>query len=65
MKSKLVVPLSLVAAVAVLFSFRIEMASSQLATATVQIAKDPGVRGGAPGAGGAIVGLTSAGPSWD
>ncbi len=60
MKSKLVVPLSLAAAVAILFSFRIEMASSQLATATVvQMAKDPGVRGGAPGAGGAIVGLTS------
>src|SRR6266581_4664377 len=60
MKSKFVVPLSLVAAVAVLFSFRIEMASSQLTTATVvQMAQDPGVRGGAPGAGGAIVGLTS------
>jgi mono/diheme cytochrome c family protein len=59
MKSKLVPPLSLAAAVAVLFSLQIEMASSQLAaTATSFRAQDPGVRGGAPGAGGPIAGLS-------
>jgi CxxC motif-containing protein (DUF1111 family) len=59
MKSKLVTPLSLAAAVAVLFSLQIEMASSQLAaTATSFRAQDPGVRGGAPGAGGPIAGLS-------
>jgi CxxC motif-containing protein (DUF1111 family) len=58
MKSKLVAPLSL-AAVASLFFFQIEMVSSQLLAPTpVQKAQDPGVRGGAPGAGGAIAGLT-------
>src|SRR5467141_1151458 len=60
MKSKLVAPLSLAAAVAVLFSLQIEMASSQLAApATSFTAQDPGVRGGAPGAGGPIAGLSS------
>jgi mono/diheme cytochrome c family protein len=59
MKSKLVAPLSLAAAVAVLFSLQIEMASSQLAAPSTSFkAQDPGVRGGAPGAGGAIAGLT-------
>lgn len=59
MKSKLVAPLSLAAAIAVLFSFQVEMASSQLSTqSVVQRAQDPGVRGGAPGAGGPIAGLT-------
>jgi CxxC motif-containing protein (DUF1111 family) len=59
MKSKLVAPLSLAAAVASLFFFQIEMVSSQLLAPTpVQKAQDPGVRGGAPGAGGAIAGLT-------
>src|SRR5437879_6427797 len=56
MKSKLVAPLSLAAAVVVLFSSQIETASSQLATAFR--AQDPGVRGGAPGAGGPIAGLS-------
>jgi CxxC motif-containing protein (DUF1111 family) len=60
MKTKLVVPLSLAAAAAVLYSFHIEMASSQLATQSVVLrARDPGVRGGAPGAGGSIAGLTA------
>src|SRR6267143_1504780 len=60
MKSKLVAPLSLAAAVAVLFSLQIEMASSQLAAPSTSFkAQDPGVRGGAPGAGGAIAGLTA------
>jgi CxxC motif-containing protein (DUF1111 family) len=57
MKGKLIAPLSLAAAVASLFFFQVEMVSSQLATATV--ARDPGVRGGAPGGGGAIAGLTA------
>src|SRR5881397_1922067 len=56
MKSKLVAPLSLAAAVASLFFFRVEMVSSQLST--VSTAQDPGVRGGAAGAGGAIAGLS-------
>src|SRR6267143_4459205 len=60
MKSKLVAPLSLAAAVASLFFFQIGMVSSQLLAPTpVQRAQDPGVRGGAPGAGGAIAGLSS------
>ena len=58
MKSKLVATLSLAAAVAVLFSFQIEMASSQLST-FFQRASDPGVRGGAAGAGGQITGLSA------
>src|SRR5712691_7048691 len=60
MKRKLVAPLSLAAAVASLFFFQIEMVSSQLLAPTpVQRAQDPGVRGGAPGAGGPIAGLSS------
>src|SRR6266853_1317497 len=58
MKTKLVATLSLAAAVAVLFSFQIEMASSQLST-FVQRASDPGVRGGAAGAGGQLGGLSA------
>src|SRR5256884_5158255 len=57
MKSKLVVPLSLVAAVASLFFFQVEMVSSQVAAPT-PVAQDPGVRGGVPGAGGPIAGLS-------
>jgi len=59
MKSKLVAPLSLAAAVILLFTFQIEMASSQLAAPSTSFkAQDPGVRGGAPGAGGPIAGLS-------
>src|SRR5437899_7717977 len=57
MKSKLVVPLSLVAAVASLCFLQVEMVSSQVAAPT-PVAQDPGVRGGAPGAGGPIAGLS-------
>ena len=57
MKSKLVAPLSLAAAVASLFFFQVEMVSSQVA-APMPVAQDPGVRGGVPGAGGPIPGLT-------
>src|SRR2546430_17309746 len=57
MKSKLVTPLSLAAAVASLFFFQVEMVSSQVA-APMPVAQDPGVRGGVPGAGGPIAGLT-------
>ena len=56
MKSKLAAPLSLAAAVILLFIFQIEMASSQLAAPSR--AQDPGVRGGASGAGGPIAGLS-------
>src|SRR2546430_1306742 len=56
MKSKFVAPLSLAAAVASLF-FQVEMVSSQVA-APMPVAQDPGVRGGVPGAGGPIAGLT-------
>lgn len=60
MRGKFVVPLSLAAAVASLFFFQVEMASSQLSTlSTVQQAQDPGVRGGPAGAGGPIAGLTA------
>src|SRR2546422_7103554 len=57
MKSKLVAPLSLAAAVASLFFFQVEMVSSQVAAPT-PVAQDPGVRGGAPGAGGPMAGLS-------
>ena len=57
MKSKLVAPLSLAVAVASLFFFQVEMVSSQVAAPT-PVAQDPGVRGGVPGAGGPIAGLT-------
>src|SRR5712692_9041357 len=59
MKRKLVVPLSLAAAVGALFFSQIEMVSSQLIISSPSMAQDPGVRGGAPGGGGAIVGLTA------
>ena len=55
MKSKLVVPLSLAAAVGALFFLQAERVSSQ---STSFMAQDPGVRGGAAGAGGASAGLT-------
>jgi CxxC motif-containing protein (DUF1111 family) len=59
MKSKLIAPLSLAAAVVALFFFQVEMVSSQLLAPTAgQRAQDPGVRGGAPGAGGPIAGLS-------
>src|SRR5438445_6159319 len=57
MKGKLVAPLSLAAAVASLFFFQVEMVSSQVAAPT-PVAQDPGVRGGVPGAGGPIAGLS-------
>src|SRR5438046_9147068 len=56
MKSKLVAPLSLAAAVASLF-FQVEMVSSQVA-APMPVAQEPGVRGGVPGAGRPIARLT-------
>ncbi len=59
MKSKLIGPLSLVAAAGALFFSQVEMVSSQLIMSSPLMAKDPGVRGGAPGGGGAIAGLTA------
>src|SRR5438094_3153961 len=56
MKSKLVAPPCLAAAVAGLFFFQVETVLSQLSA--VSTAQDPGVRGGAAGAGGAIAGLS-------
>src|SRR2546425_9332147 len=56
MKSKLVAPLCLAAAVASLFLFQVETVLSQLSV--VSTAQDPGVRGGAPGAGGPMAGLS-------
>src|SRR5436190_22265333 len=56
MKSKLVAPLCLAAAVAGLLFFQVETVLSQLSG--VSTAQDPGVRGGAAGAGGAIAGLS-------
>src|SRR5437879_4174108 len=59
MKRKLVVPLTLAAAVACLFFFQIEMASSQWGGGGSTFnASDPGVRGGAAGAGGQLAGLS-------
>jgi CxxC motif-containing protein (DUF1111 family) len=59
MKRKLIVPLTLAAAVVCLFFFQIEMASSQWGGGSWTFrASDPGVRGGAAGAGGAIDGLS-------
>jgi CxxC motif-containing protein (DUF1111 family) len=58
MKRKLVVPLTLAAAVACLFFFQIEMASSQWGSFSFN-ASDPGVRGGAPGAGAPLTGLSA------
>src|SRR6266436_5522536 len=57
MKRKLVVPLTLAAAVACLFFFQIEMASSQWGSGSFY-ASDPGVRGGPAGAGGQLAGLS-------
>src|SRR5258708_5345481 len=51
MKRKLVVPLTLAAAVACLFFFQIEMASSQWGSGSFN-ASDPGVRGGPAAAAG-------------
>src|SRR6266852_3041663 len=59
MKRKLVVPLTLAAAIACLFFFQIEMASSQWGSGSWTFkADDPGVRGGAAGAGGQLAGLS-------
>ena len=61
MKGKLVLPLSLAAAVVCLFFFQVEMASSQWGGGggwTFR-ASDPGVRGGAAGAGGQLAGLST------
>ena len=62
MKGKFVVPLTLAAAVVCLFFVQVEMASSQWGGGgggwTFK-ASDPGVRGGAPGAGGPIAGLST------
>jgi CxxC motif-containing protein (DUF1111 family) len=61
MKGKLVLPLSLAAAVVCLFFFQVEMASSQWGGGggwTFR-ASDPGVRGGAAGAGGQLAGLSA------
>jgi CxxC motif-containing protein (DUF1111 family) len=60
MRSKFVVPLSLAGSVAALFLFQVDFVFSQMAP---QFgggfrASDPGVRGGAAGAGGAIGGLS-------
>jgi len=54
MKGKFVVPLSLAAAVVSLFFFQVDIVSSQQFRA-----QDPGVRGGAAGAGGPIAGLSA------
>ena len=62
MKGKFVVPLTLAAAVVCLFFVQVEMASSQWGGgggAWTFKASDPGVRGGAPGAGGPIAGLST------
>ena len=49
MKSKLVVPLSLAAAVGALFFLQAERVSSQLSGSSPFMAQDPGVRGGIKG----------------
>src|SRR5712691_3674707 len=61
MKSKLVVPLSLAASVAALFFFQVDFVSSQLSFGggTLFRAADPGVRGGGPGAGTPLTGLSA------
>ncbi len=59
MKSKLVILLSLAGSVAALFLFQVDFASSQQLFGFQFRASDPGVRGGAPGGGGAIAGLTA------
>src|SRR5258708_11917394 len=62
MKSKLVVPLSLAASVGALFFFQVDFVSSQLSFGggTLFRASDPGVRGGAAGAGAQLAGLSAA-----
>jgi len=59
MKSKLVVPLSLAGSVAVLFLFQVDFVSSQVSPQFGVRASDPGVRGGAAGAGGQLAGLSA------
>ena len=61
MKGKLIVPLSLAGSVAALFFYQIEMASSQWSGGggSTFNASDPGVRGGNPGAGGQLAGLST------
>src|SRR6266581_1728301 len=61
MKGKLAVPLSLAGSVAALFFFQVDFVSSQLSFGgggTQFRASDPGVRGGAAGAGGQLEGLS-------
>ena len=59
-KSKLVIALSMGAAVAALFLFQVEMALSQWSGGgSWSRAEDPGVRGGPAGAGGPIAGLSA------
>src|SRR5437667_3389382 len=61
MKSTLAVPLSLAGSVAALFFFQVDFVSSQLSFGgggTQFRASDPGVRGGAAGAGGQLEGLS-------
>ncbi|HKC54374.1 MAG TPA: di-heme oxidoredictase family protein [Burkholderiales bacterium] len=57
MRRKLVVPLTLAAAVACLFFFQTEIVSSQQFFQQFR-AQDPGVRGGSAGAGGQLAGLS-------
>src|SRR5438876_11375069 len=64
MKSKLVVPLSLAAAVGALFFLQAERVSSQLSGSSPFMAQDPGVRGGAAGGGGAIAGTSKTGAAF-
>jgi len=62
MKSKLAVPLSLAGSVAALIFFQVDFVSSQLSFGgggTLFRATDPGVRGGAPGAGAQLAGLSA------
>src|SRR5438445_5828129 len=61
MKGKLAVPLSLAGSVAALFFFQVDFVSSQLSFGgggSTFNASDPGVRGGAAGAGGQLDGLS-------
>lgn len=60
MKGKLAVSLSLAGSVAALFFFQVDFVSSQLSLGggTLFSASDPGVRGGAAGAGGRLAGLS-------
>jgi len=58
MKRKLVVPLTLAVAMMCLFFFQVEIVESQQFFQPFR-AQDPGVRGGAAGAGGQIAGLSA------